>query len=168
MSLRDAATLVSPCPPLAPSLRLGISRKYQATLYLKQLHHWRGRFIIGCRCGTQLARPAAGRRSYESFVLPPFALRIGSKIESMPHSLISQTCAISSPSRPFGKVRCLNQSRYSSGKSKMGTPWGGYFSFPNIPKGMWVRWISMSRLRKSSRSVWEIFINLNRTTDGHG
>jgi hypothetical protein len=74
-------------------------------------------------------------------------------MESMPHSLISQTCAMSSPRRPFGKERCLNQRRYSSGRSKMGTPWGGYFSLPNIPKGMWVRWISSRRLRKSSRSI---------------
>jgi hypothetical protein len=91
--------------------------------------------------------------AYESFVLPPFALRRGSKTESMPHSLISQTWAMSSPSRPLGKERCLNQRRYSSGKSKMGTPCGGYFSFPNIPKGMEVRWISINRLRKSSRSI---------------
>lgn len=35
----------------------------------------------------------------------------------------------------------------------MGTPLGGYLSLPNMPKGMWVVWISISRLRKSSRSI---------------
>lgn len=77
-------------------------------------------------------------------------------MESMPHSLISQTWAMSSPSRPLGKERCLNHSKYSSGRSKMGTPRGGYLSFPNIPKGMEVLWISSKRLRKSSLSISEI------------